>query len=71
MINVELLKNKIDESGYKLKFISKQLNITYQGFLNKINGSSEFKLSEISYLTDLLKLTIEEKELIFFNQNVD
>lgn len=71
MINVELLKNKIDESGYKLKFISKQLNITYQGFLNKINGSSEFKLSEISYLTDLLKLTIEEKELIFFNQNVE
>ena len=71
MTKTALLRKKIDESGYKLRFIAKQIGITYQGFLKKINNETEFKAKEIMILCDLLKIDIQEKELIFFTANVD
>lgn len=71
MTNTALLRKKIDESGYKLRFIAKQIGITYQGFLKKINNESEFKASEIKNLQDLLNLTDEERDMIFFTVNVE
>ena len=50
MTNTALLRKKIDESGYKLRFIAKQIGITYQGFLKKINNETEFKAKEIMIL---------------------
>lgn len=66
MINTELLKAKIDESGYKLKYIASRLGITYYGFLKKVNNETEFKVSEIKILGKLLNLTREEIDNIFF-----
>ena len=43
MTNTALLREKIDESGYKIRFVAKKIGITYQGFLKKINNESEFK----------------------------
>ena len=43
MTNTELLREKIDQSGYKLRFIAKKIGITYQGLLNKINNRSEWQ----------------------------
>lgn len=71
MTDTKLLRNKIDESGYKLRFIAKKLGITYQGFLNKITNESEFKASEIQTLCELLNIDIQQKEVIFFTSNVD
>lgn len=50
MTNTELLREKIDQSGYKLRFIAKKIGITYQGLLNKINNRSEFRANEIQAL---------------------
>lgn len=66
MTNTALLREKLDESGYKLRFIAKQIGITYQGFLKKINNESEFKASEIKGLQGLLNLTDEIRDKIFF-----
>lgn len=71
MTNTKFLRNKIDESGYKLRFIAKRLGITYQGFLKKINNETEFKASEIQILFELLHLTEAERDAIFFTQNVE
>lgn len=71
MTDTKALRKKIDDSGYKLRFIAKQLGITYQGFLNKINNESEFKATEIQTLCNLLNIDIQGKEKIFFTQNVD
>lgn len=71
MTNTNLLRKKIDESGYKLRFIANQLGITYQGFLKKINNETEFKASEMQTLREFLKLTDSEFEEIFFTTNVD
>lgn len=71
MTNTKVLRDKIDDSGYKLRYIAKQLGITYQGFLKKINNETEFKASEIQILFELLHMTEAEREAIFFAQNVD
>lgn len=71
MTNTPLLRKKLDESGYKLRFVAKQLGITYQGFLKKINNETEFKASEIQALKEFLNLTDEERDKIFFTLCVD
>lgn len=71
MTNSNMLRAKIDESGYKLRFIAGKLGITYQGFLKKINNETEFKASEIQILKELLNLTEEERNKIFFASYVD
>lgn len=71
MTNTNLLRKKIDESGYKLRFIASKLGITYQGFLKKINNETEFKASEMQILRELLNLTDAEFEQIFFTLNVE
>lgn len=71
MTNTSLLRKKIDESGYKLRFIASKLGITYQGFLKKINNETEFKASEMQILKELLNLTDAEFEQIFFTLNVE
>lgn len=70
MTNTELLRAKVDQSGYKIRFIAEKVGITYQGLLNKINNRSEFRASEIQALYDLLKLTEKERVSIFFDQDV-
>ena len=66
MTDTELLREKIENSGYKLQFIAKSLGLKYQGLLNKINNRSEFRASEIQALYDLLGLTEKERVAIFF-----
>lgn len=65
MTNTKLLREKIEQSGYKLRFIAEKIGITYQGLLNKINNRSEFRANEIQALYDLLGLTEEERVAIF------
>lgn len=71
MIKTNLLREKINESGYKIAFVAKQCGLTYQGFLKKMNNKTEFKVSETITLKVLLNLTDEEWEQIFFTLNVD
>ena len=71
MTNTLLLDEKINESGLKLRFIATKIGITYQAFLNKRNNESEFKAPEIQILCELLGLSLQDKEDIFFAPNVD
>lgn len=71
MTNTTLLKAKIDASGYKMKYIAAYIGLSYQGFLNKMRNKTEFTAPEIKGLCELLHITIEEKEPIFFALQVD
>lgn len=64
--NSKMLYEKIEASGYKLRFIAEKIGVTYQCFLNKINNRSEFRASEIQTLYDLLNMTEAERIAIFF-----
>lgn len=66
MTNTNLLRSKIDESGYKLTYLAEKCNLTYFGFMKKVNNETEFKASEIKTLKKLLNLTNEEANKIFF-----
>ena len=70
MTNTELLRAAIERSGYKKTYIAQRIGLTYQGYLNKERGESELRKSEIEGICDLLRLTAEEKEAIFFAKEV-
>lgn len=71
MTNTELLKAKIDESGYKIQYVAEKCGLSYQGFLNKMNNKTQFTAPEIKTLRTLLKLSPEDVERIFFTDCVD
>lgn len=71
MTDTSLLKEKIDNSGKTITFLASTLNLSNQGFYNKLNGKTEFYSSEISKLSDELNLTKKERENIFFSKKVD
>ena len=71
MTNSVLLRQKINECGYKLAFVAAKCGLTYYGFLKKLNNETEFKVGEVANLKELLQLTDAEVGAIFFAENVD
>ena len=71
MKGMELLRKKIDQSGFKLTYVAERCGLTYQGFKKKLDGDTEFKASEIAVLKDMLNLTDAEVQAIFFGDDVD
>lgn len=67
MTNCRRLQEEIDNSGYTIKFIAKQLGITPQGFHKKRKGNSEFTIDEMLRLCELLKITNSAREEIFLS----
>lgn len=71
-MNLKALNDKIEASGLKKVYIAKQLNLSLQGLLNKLSGKFDFTREEVNILCDVLDITdLEEKEHIFFTQQVD
>ena len=71
MTNTTLLKKKIDTSGYKVIFLAEKVGLTPQGFYKKLKDGSEWTFSQVMILRDLLHLTNEEVDSIFFNEKVE
>jgi hypothetical protein len=66
-----MLRDKINDAGYKLQFVAEKCGLTYFGFMKKVNNETEFKASEIMILKVLLNLTDKEVNQIFFALDVD
>lgn len=72
MTDTEKLRKLISESGLKLEYIAKQLDITRFSLQKKLENITEFKASEIQRMCEVLKIEDADlKEQIFFAQNVD
>lgn len=71
MLDICLLKQVINDSGYKKTFIAERIGISYQAFLNKIEGRTEFVATEIVKFCDLLQLNNQVRDKIFFAKKVD
>lgn len=71
MTGMALLREKIDQSGFKMTYVAERCGLTYQGFKKKLDGYTEFKASEIAALIDVLHLTDAEVQAIFFDNDVD
>ena len=71
MTNETLLRNAIARNGMKIKFVAERIELSYQGFLNKMTGKSEFNAKEIVNLCKLLHIERHERDNIFFAKEVD
>ncbi|MBF1359130.1 MAG: toxin-antitoxin system, antitoxin component, Xre family protein [Mogibacterium diversum] len=71
MINSNALRDKIETSGLKYKYLAEQLDISSYGLQLKIDGKNEFLVKEAVKLCNLLNLTNKEREDIFFNDYGD
>lgn len=65
MPNIELLKQKMSESGMTVIAIAQKSNIDRVTLYNRLNGKGEFKTSEIVGISEALRLTRKERDDIF------
>ena len=65
MINNELLLQEIRESGLKLSYIAEKTGMSMMSLNRKINGETEFKVSEIIKISEILRLSDSLKVQIF------
>ena len=70
-MDLKNLNNKIDEINIPITTIAEKIGISRQSLYLKLSGLRDFKVSEINNLCDILRLTNEEKSLIFFTDKVD
>ena len=66
MTDTKELRRRIEESGLKYGYIAKQIGITCYTFQMKIDNDSEFRVSEVDKLSEILGLSLADKDAIFF-----
>lgn len=71
MTNTLKLKAVILEKGFTQEQIAEMLEMTSATFNYKVNNKSEFKASEIKKLSEILQLTPDEINAIFFAKEVE
>ena len=67
MANSKLLREVIRKKGTTITALAPKISLTREGLTKKIDGTHEFKASEIIAITKELKLSFKERENIFFN----
>ncbi len=67
MVNLEALKQYVEDSGISITALAEKCGITRETYYNKISGKSEFKASEIISFSQALRMTREERDSIFFD----
>lgn len=71
MTNVLEFKSAMIRKGFTIKKLASAIGLSTTTLSYKINNKREFTSSEIRVLKDILNLTTEERDKIFFGENVD
>lgn len=66
MTNGKLLKEIDKAKQVTLQELAEALGLTRQGLSKKIENRSEFRVSEVSKLSEILGLSEQQKQEIFF-----
>lgn len=66
MTDKNLLYYFVKRAGFKNKDIAEAIGITSAGYSLKISNKSDFRQSEIKTICDMLSLTVEERDRVFF-----
>ncbi|MEE1137295.1 MAG: DUF739 family protein [Acutalibacteraceae bacterium] len=70
MYNDKILKGKIVEKGKSRSDMASVLGIDISTLSKKLNGTTEWKRSEMQIIRNYLGLTLEESESIFFAEEL-
>ena len=71
MTDIKRLNKIIEESGFKKKAIAERIGILPSTLTTRLNGQSDFKVSEAAKLADVLGMTPTDKMRVFFDPNYD
>lgn len=66
MTDTAQLKRLLKHSGYKLEHAARVMGINAATLRSRLNGGTEFKITEAEKLAALLKLTAAQREQCFF-----
>ena len=66
MTDKNLLYYFVKRAGFKNKDIAEAIGITSTGYSLKISNKSDFRQREIKTICDLIGLTAEERDRVFF-----
>ncbi len=64
-MNKAKLEGRIAECGYNLTTFAKAINMPYATLYRKVNGDTEFTISEAIAVCNALNLPLEERTIIF------
>lgn len=70
MVDIKALNDAITRAGVKKKALANALGITPNSLTRKLDGSVDFKVSEICIIRDFLRLSNEEVCKIFLISSV-
>jgi predicted transcriptional regulator len=70
-MDLNYLNSKIDEIDIPITTIADKMGISRQSLYLKLNGRREFKTSEMRKICEILRLTVKERNRIFFADRVD
>lgn len=70
-MNLQYLNDRIALSKIPITAIAEELGISRQSLYLKMKGDRDFKTSEVDKLCNFLRLTVEERTIIFFAETVD
>ena len=71
MVDTQHLVKKIEESGLKTSYIVEKMGISRQAFDFKKRNKRKFRIAEIYVLCDLLNIPDEDRQSIFFADEVN
>lgn len=70
-MNDFLLKDVIKKSGLKKKAIAEKMGISAYTLAMKLDNKRKFNIDEVAELCNILAISTEKREAIFFNNNVE
>lgn len=70
-MNASEFRAAVARAGISNRAIAANLGLSEQALYNKINGRTEFKNSEIVKLVELLGLSMDSVNIIFFSGSVN
>ena len=68
MANIEMLKEKISESGITMTALAKKSGMVRETLYNRLSGMGEFTAPEIVGLSEALHLSKADREEIFLKR---
>ncbi len=63
--NVELLREKVKDSGMKIEPLASAVGLSREGFYKKLDRGTEWKPSQILVLCEYLRLSEDDRHQIF------
>lgn len=71
MTDTLYLKSILVRRGVTFEYVSEQMGLSKTSLSYKINNKRQFTATEIVKLSNILNLTANERDEIFFGENVD